>query len=287
MPAEHSCWTTLGLSPTPDEREIKRAYARMLKTTRPEDDPAAFQALREAFEAALWEADALHQHPPGEPASAADTPSDAMQAIADRLAPAIEQLAQLNERGTAEEALAAFEALVDAEGLRDPATRDPQTWSVFEDGLIWVCCDIAANHDAFLRRAVEFFGWLEPGHWMSREDPKTVAWLKLRLKEAEALDAVDALLNLTETEGELPAVAMLEQLVDDDLLIHVDVRHLFEAELMVGLSEFRPMPLQLASRAMALFNWPRDYRHLEDYHPEAWKAFSKQVKVLGLLDRMS
>jgi hypothetical protein len=48
-----SIWTTLGIEPASEEREIKRAYARKLKTTRPEDDPAGFQALNEAYQAAL------------------------------------------------------------------------------------------------------------------------------------------------------------------------------------------------------------------------------------------
>ena len=47
------CWQILGIEPTNDERAIKRAYAKQLKTTRPDDDAAAYQQLREAFDYAL------------------------------------------------------------------------------------------------------------------------------------------------------------------------------------------------------------------------------------------
>ena len=43
----------LGLSPDADERSIKRAYAQCLRNTRPDEDPAGFQRLREAYELAL------------------------------------------------------------------------------------------------------------------------------------------------------------------------------------------------------------------------------------------
>lgn len=50
-----SHWQLLGLDTGADERAIKRAYARLLKVHRPDEDADAFQQLREAYEAALEE----------------------------------------------------------------------------------------------------------------------------------------------------------------------------------------------------------------------------------------
>ncbi|TFY84545.1 J domain-containing protein [Pseudomonas nabeulensis] len=55
------CWTVLQLPEDADERTIKRTYARLLKSCRPDDDAEGFQRLREAYEEALayarWRAD--------------------------------------------------------------------------------------------------------------------------------------------------------------------------------------------------------------------------------------
>jgi hypothetical protein len=49
--SETNDWQRLGLeAPTTDQATIKRAYAAKLKTTRPDDDAAAYQALREAYD---------------------------------------------------------------------------------------------------------------------------------------------------------------------------------------------------------------------------------------------
>ncbi len=59
-------WDELGIEPTRDVATIRRAYARRLKQTRPDDDPAGFMALRQAFEAAqaYAEAEAEPAQPP-------------------------------------------------------------------------------------------------------------------------------------------------------------------------------------------------------------------------------
>ncbi len=46
-------WGELGIEPTADATVIRRAYAQRLRAIDPDRDPAAFQRLREAYEAAL------------------------------------------------------------------------------------------------------------------------------------------------------------------------------------------------------------------------------------------
>ncbi|QLG38242.1 MULTISPECIES: J domain-containing protein [unclassified Paenibacillus] len=54
-------WARLELEPTQDVRVIKRAYAKQLRMTHPEDDPDGFQLLRSAYEQALKAAKELEK----------------------------------------------------------------------------------------------------------------------------------------------------------------------------------------------------------------------------------
>jgi len=48
MPAPQQYFEVLGLdAPPTDRKAVKRAYSKMLKVTRPEDDPEGFMRLRD------------------------------------------------------------------------------------------------------------------------------------------------------------------------------------------------------------------------------------------------
>ncbi|PWQ93689.1 RDD family protein [Leucothrix arctica] len=50
------CWEVLGIEPRSDKKTIKIAYAKLLKKTRPDEDPEGFQRLHSAYkEAQSWE----------------------------------------------------------------------------------------------------------------------------------------------------------------------------------------------------------------------------------------
>jgi hypothetical protein len=117
-----SVWTILDLAPTGDEREIKRAYARKLKVTRPEDDPEAFQALREAYETALRMAQFAREDEPDKPLEE--------EAQAAAVAPEHEVLAQ----GQACAPAAPTPATPDQAALPDPHEAAQRAWTEFVGG---------------------------------------------------------------------------------------------------------------------------------------------------------
>ena len=48
-----NCWKVLGIEPTSDKKEIKKAYARLLKQYHPEENPEEFKQIQEAYQQCL------------------------------------------------------------------------------------------------------------------------------------------------------------------------------------------------------------------------------------------
>lgn len=78
------CWSVLHLHDDAEARDIKRSYARLLKTFRPDEDAEGFQRLREAYEQALaiarWRVE--NAEPADEEDVAVGTASSAFAALA-------------------------------------------------------------------------------------------------------------------------------------------------------------------------------------------------------------
>ena len=203
-------YALLELTPDADERSVKRAYAKRLRITRPDDDPAAFQQLHEAYKAALewaqyrlqWEEETEQEAPAQIEAPASDAAQ--MQDSAPTPAaqdPGTDQSTSLSELHdpvelTGSSPLALAEVRAKAQAPRELPERDPTAATnspVTGVQLPELPASAALlDADAMIRfilgqalstEPARFEAWLQerPELWSLREKPRIGALLALHL----------------------------------------------------------------------------------------------------------
>ncbi|SDW26042.1 hypothetical protein SAMN05444064_102186 [Pseudomonas syringae] len=257
------CWGVLQLQDDADERSIKRQYARLLKTTRPDDDPVAFQRLRDAYEQALERARNRVEYDregnetwsfAGQESTALDTPALRVQPHDQALSgfdgtdalvrPAIELNWYEQASRTTPDNLHAQHQLA----------RDQGCDEVFQQHLARRCLLDPEDNLPLIKAAVEQLHWLTP-------------WQKVQLRAHQSHRLTQALLEssvqpmhaLLESNEERAFLEALKTLQQQPWLASFDRQEQLEQWTMALLLNNHHWSPALFERLTNLFGWDKKH----------------------------
>ncbi|SET54156.1 hypothetical protein SAMN05216197_11619 [Pseudomonas graminis] len=255
MVSDMNPWTLLGLSDDADERTVKRHYAKLLKVTRPDEDPKAFQRLREAYERAIELArnraeEDDDDHSPtvtlsraselsAQTVTSAHNSGDLVHPAQDAEALA-RQAARLLVEGTTAENLPHQHQRAVEQGCDLP----------FQQRLLDRCLEAESSDCDLLKAAVDRLQWLTP--WQSL---RISADREIQLTQ-RLLDSEGARLEHALAEGkERQFLAGLQELAQQPWLASLERRDQLQRWAMFFLHNHKGWTAALFDRVCELFAW--------------------------------
>ncbi|WLI08148.1 J domain-containing protein [Pseudomonas sp. FP597] len=245
------CWAVLQLPEDADERTIKRTYARLLKSCRPDDDAAGFQRLREAYEQALnearWRAD-----------------DEAEQSVeAPRVEQAHDNLGDLAERMDVRpvspapfDAPAPNPAQALLSGLtignldeRWAQARQQDCADAFQAGLLRHCFDVPGERSAIAGWAAQHLDWLTP--W---QQVAMTPWQHEALTGELLQDYRRALQELLEQKAEREFITQLTHCNNQSWLRVFDLQQQWQ-RIVLHLLHNTQWSVPLFERVCQAFGW--------------------------------
>lgn len=224
-----SCWQVLELAPQSDAKAIKRRYAELLKVFRPDQDPVAFQRLREAYEQAL----AFARHG----ASVALVSVEASEVLSPAAAEPVHEYA-LPELTLdhLDEALA--------------SSRQQQCQPLFEQRLLSQCLGDADNALPLADWALKQLQWLTP--W---QNPGLPAAQLERLAQRLLQRHLAEVGGLLSAGDEAQAVACVQQFCRQAWMQAVDRSAAYAQTLVNWMIEADGVTPEFFKRVSQVFGW--------------------------------
>lgn len=255
-----NCWEILGLESDADERSIKRHYARLLKSTRPDEDAGAFQALREAYEQALqrvqWRVEEEGEESPQVDILPIPT-APASHQLPDVSAQQQQQQQQLQQLlvGITPSCLTERREKAEAAGLALP----------FERGLLQHCLETPGSHDLLDAACVEY-AWLEVDRRSALTEDECLAVRSRLLREL-----VLQLRQFLNKGEDMDFQDGLESLRRRPWLQSYDARALLDEAVVELLLEVPYWPAGMFDRVAAIFDW-HEGRRVPNCPDHLWTA---------------
>lgn len=262
-----SPWQTLGITATQDARNIKRAYAKQLKTTRPDECPVEFQTLRQAYEQALQlakqaenEDSATAEEVTAGTDARAEEQLQANQPVVDHRELARQQLAHLlslkNYQVTAH-----LKELLQSDALLSLSQRD-----AFELAAFAYCGqpDAAEN---IVKLFFATFDWDNHLDYLARMDQALVHQVLQQRHEINVVQHANRLWRDLFAAGVNHADQIFQQMVQSGALSNFAVNLAFQQHAIRYCAGVN-VNHELAATLIKAFEWGYDVSHLDHEHQE-------------------